>query len=297
MGECMRLSSTLGPAHRLTRCLMTHETHLSVLGRHPPEVTMLYDRPMNSGSGITIDGLSFAYGASSALMDVSFSVERGCFTGLLGPNGAGKSTLLSLLTGLLAMQLGEAYIDDINIRVQPRRALARLGIVFQSQALDLDLTVAQNMAYAAALRGYWGGNARRRIDEKLELMGIAHRGREKTRKLNGGHRRRLEIARALVHQPTVLILDEPTVGLDIPSRSQLVEHVHQLATSENLTVLWATHLVDEIRKSDNLVVLHRGQLRAAGPVAQILAQHGGDSVPVLFERLTSADEASKEADA
>ncbi|MGE4635991.1 MAG: ATP-binding cassette domain-containing protein [Arenicellales bacterium] len=245
---------------------------------------------MELPDGIKVSNLSFNYGDKPVLAGASFQARAGKFTGLLGPNGAGKSTLLSLLIGLLGECDGEISISGIDMRKHPRQALARVGIVFQQSALDLDLTIEQNMVYGAALRGWWGSDARRNINQALELMNIADRGRDKVRDLNGGHRRRLEIARALVHQPAVLILDEPTVGLDIRTRNELVAHVHQLTTSENITVLWASHLVDEIRESDDLVVLHEGQVRTTGPVNQLLRQHTCPTVLSLFERLTGADE-------
>jgi ABC-2 type transport system ATP-binding protein len=245
---------------------------------------------MRSSNGIEVRNLSFDYAGKLVLTDASFHARAGKFTGLLGPNGAGKSTLLSLLTGLLDGRGGQIHIDGIDIGKDPRQALGRVGIVFQQSALDLDLTLEQNMVYGAALRGWWGSDAHRKITQALELMNIADRCHYKVRELNGGHRRRLEIARALVHQPAVLILDEPTVGLDIRARNELVAHVHQLTTSENITVLWASHLVDEIRESDDLVVLHKGQIRAAGPVAQLLSQHTCRTVLSLFEHLTCADE-------
>lgn len=245
---------------------------------------------MQSRNGIEVRNLSFSYSGKPALTDASFQARAGKFTGLLGPNGAGKSTLLSLLTGLLGGCGGEISIDGIDTHKHPCQALGQVGIVFQQSALDLDLTLEQNMVYGAALRGWWGKDARRKINQVLELMNITDRRRAKVRELNGGHRRRLEIARALVHQPAVLILDEPTVGLDIQTRNELVAHVHQLTTSANITVLWASHLVDEIHESDDLVILHKGRVRGAGPVTQLLQQHTCPTVLSLFERLTCADQ-------
>ena len=245
---------------------------------------------MHSSNGIEVRNLSFSYSGKPALADASFQARAGKFTGLLGPNGAGKSTLLSLLTGLLGRGRGEISIDGIDIHKHPRQALGRVGIVFQQSALDLDLTLEQNMVYGAALRGWWGKDARWKINQALELMNITDQRRDKVRELNGGHRRRLEIARALVHQPAVLILDEPTVGLDIRTRNELVTHVHQLTTTENITVLWASHLVDEIRETDDLVILNKGQVCSAGPVTQLLQQYACPTVLSLFERLTCTDQ-------
>lgn len=151
----------------------------------------------------------------------------------------------------------------------PRAALAQMGVVFQSPTLDLDLTIRQNLRYFAALHGLSGRAAALRIDAALDKLGIAERAGEKARDLNGGHRRRTEIARALVHKPDVLLLDEATVGLDAAAREAITDHVHALCAEDGLTVLWATHLTDEVRDSDRLIVLHEGRVIADGEASAI----------------------------
>ncbi|MEM7644617.1 MAG: ABC transporter ATP-binding protein [Pseudomonadota bacterium] len=219
---------------------------------------------------LEVRGLSYAYGAKRALEDVSFGAPAGRFTALLGPNGAGKSTLFALLAGLLRAEAGSVAVAGHDMARAPRRALGQMGIVFQQTTLDLDLTVRQNLRYFAALRGLAGRAADGRIDAALDRMEMRERAGEKVRALNGGHRRRTEIARALLHEPSVLLLDEPTVGLDAASRSAITAHVHDLA-SEGLAVLWATHLTDEVGPGDHLLVLHRGRLLADGGVAEVTA--------------------------
>lgn len=216
---------------------------------------------------LRVSHLSLSYGAKRALDDVSFALEPG-FCALLGPNGAGKSTLFSLLTRLLVTGQGTIEVAGYDIARSPRAALARIGVVFQQPTLDLDMTVGRSMRYFAALHGLSGRSAQTRIDAALDRLAMRERAGEKVRALNGGHRRRMEIARALVHDPQVLLLDEPTVGLDTASRRAITEHVHMLA-GEGLTVLWATHLVDEIVPGDDVVVLHRGRVLAHAPVAEI----------------------------
>ncbi|MFQ5935792.1 MAG: ABC transporter ATP-binding protein [Acidiferrobacterales bacterium] len=244
---------------------------------------------MTVETGIEIHDLHYAYGDKPALDNVSLSLKAGRFTALLGPNGAGKSTLVTLLSGLIVATRGRIEILGEDIARRPRIALARMGIVFQQQTLDLDLTVAQNMFYFAALRGLAGKTARARIDANLERMGLAERKGEKVRALNSGHRRRLEIARALVHTPDVLILDEPTVGLDVPSRNEIIGHIHALCTKQKLTVLWATHLVDEVWEDDDLIVLHAGRVRATGSLREVLAVTHSATVLEAFNQLTAVD--------
>ena len=260
----------------------------------PPEFVRLQQTTQRVG--VNIADLHFAYGAKKALDGVSLSLRRGCFTAVLGANGAGKSTLFSLLCGLIAPPVGSIEVLGIDVRTSPRTALSRMGIVFQQPTLDLDLSVAQNMAYFGALRGLSVSECKRRTAGCLERMGLAGREQEKSRTLNGGHRRRLEIARALLCEPELLLLDEPTVGLDVPSRAALVKHAHALCRESGLTVLWATHLVDEVWPEDDLVVLHRGRVRAAGTVKDVLQKVGGLDVNSAFAALTS-DSPSKLAEA
>jgi ABC-2 type transport system ATP-binding protein len=241
---------------------------------------------MDSTSGINIENISYAYGETVALEDVSLAVDPGRFTALLGPNGAGKSTLVALLTGLFVPDAGQIAILDRDIASQPGEALARMGIVFQAQTLELDLSVHQNMRYFAALHGISNRAVGERVDTCLARMGLSERGGERVRNLNSGHRRRLEIARALLHRPRVLLLDEPTVGLDVPSRSAIVEHVHEICRDEAITVLWATHLVDEVWPEDRVAVLHRGRIKGSGSVTEILDLTGAADVLQAFKQLT-----------
>ncbi len=220
-------------------------------------------------SGLVVRNVGFSYGRRRALDDVSFEVPRRAFCALLGPNGAGKSTLFGLLTRLFTTAEGHIEVAGHDISSEPRAALARIGVVFQQPTLDLDMTVRRNLRYFAALQGLSGRDADRRIDAALDRLGMAERAGEMARDLNGGHRRRTEIARALVHGPSVLLLDEPTVGLDAASRARITEHVHELATGSDLTVLWATHLTDEVRPDDRLVILHRARVRARGTAREI----------------------------
>jgi ABC-2 type transport system ATP-binding protein len=220
-------------------------------------------------SGLVVSHLSFNYGSKRALSDVSFEVEAGRFCALLGPNGAGKTTLFALLTRLFLPSEGHIEIAGVDLAKEPRKALARMGVVFQQQTLDLDLTVRSNLFYYAALHGISGRRAARRIDAALDRLGMRERAGEKARNLNGGHRRRMEIARALIHEPSLLLLDEATVGLDVATRMAITAHVHSLCRDDGLTALWATHLVDEVEPDDALIVLNRGRIVAQGRVDDV----------------------------
>ena len=219
-------------------------------------------------TGLSVSELSFDYGSKQALRKVSFDIPAGSFCALLGPNGAGKSTLISLLTRLLVVPDGTICVAGHDMRRAPRAALAELGVVFQQPTLDLSLTVRQNLGYFAALHGLDRRGLPKRIDAALDRLGMVERGDEKVRALNGGHRRRMELARALLHEPKVLLLDEPTVGLDAAARNAITAHVHDLA-ADGLCVLWATHLTDEVRDEDHLLVLHQGQILADGRTGDI----------------------------
>ena len=236
-------------------------------------------------TGLHVEKLSYRYGAKEALKQVSFDVVPGRFCALLGPNGAGKSTLFSLLTRLFTTPEGQITVAGHDLRREPRKALARIGVVFQQSTLDLDLTVRRNLTYFAALHGLSGKEAARRIDAALERLNMSERAGERARDLNGGHRRRTEIARCLIHDPAVLLLDEPTVGLDAATRRAITDHVHDLSENDGLTVLWATHLADEVRDADQLVVLHRGDVLANGTCA---ALRGNQPLSDYFLNLTGA---------
>lgn len=218
--------------------------------------------------GLRVRDVTFRYGSKVALDAVSLEVRPGTFCALLGPNGAGKSTLVSLLTRLLVPPDGEIVIAGHDLRKAPRRAMAQLGVVFQQPTLDLDLTVRQNLGYFAALHDLPRAEVPGRIDAALDRLGMRERGGEKVRGLNGGHRRRMELARALLHEPKVLLLDEPTVGLDAAARRAITDHVHDLA-DQGYCVLWTTHLTDEVRDTDALLVLHNGRILADGPAGEV----------------------------
>jgi ABC-2 type transport system ATP-binding protein len=250
--------------------------------------------PPRQEPALLVEDVAFAYGRRRALDGVSFEVPRGSFTALLGPNGAGKTTLFSLIMRLLELRSGRIEVCGLDVRRHGPRALSPLGIVFQDPTLDLDLTVLQNLRYFARLRGLPRAEARRGIERELARFGLGDRAGDRVRALSGGLRRRVEIARALLHDPELLLLDEPTVGLDVPSRKAIVDHVHRL-TDDGLAVLWATHLIDEVSPGDALVVLHRGKVRAQGPAEAAIRRLGASSLDEAFACLTADDPDSQAA--
>jgi len=239
---------------------------------------------------LSLEGVSHSYGRRQALADVTFAIAPASFTVLLGLNGAGKSTLFSLVTRLYGTQRGSIRIFGRDVAREPGEALRILGVVFQPRTLDLDLSVMQNLTYHAALHGIGKRDARRRAADGLARISLADRAHDKVRDLSGGQMRRVEIARALLHQPRLLVLDEPTVGLDIKARADILRHVRGLVAQDGVCVLWATHLVDEIADTDDLIVLHHGRVLAHAPVPGVLAQAREPNVRAAFTRLTATPE-------
>ena len=238
---------------------------------------------------LEVSGVSHKFGSRVALDQVSFEVPRGGFTVLLGPNGAGKSTLFALITRLYSTRTGTIAVFGRNIARAPREALQQLGVVFQARTLDLDLTVAQNLNYHAALHGLSAAEARSAADRLLDRFGIPDRKHDRVRTLSGGQMRRLEIARALLHSPLILLLDEPTVGLDMRSRAEFISHVRRLVREDGLSVLWATHLIDEVASDDRIIVLARGKVLAAGTVGEVTAAASARDLASAFQMLTTHD--------
>lgn len=227
---------------------------------------------------LNAENLHKSYGKTHALQGVSLQLQAGEMVALLGPNGAGKSTLLQLLTGLFSPDQGRIEVLGHDMRQNASRALAGLGVVFQQSALDLDLTVRANLLFHTDLHGLPRAVARERIQEGLALMGLTGQEAAVTRGLSGGTRRKVELVRALLHQPRVLLMDEATVGLDPASRQQLLDTVRRLTAKRQVGVLWATHLIEEIKVADRLLLLHRGAVRFDGSIDTFMAQAKGDDL-------------------
>lgn len=244
----------------------------------------------NGIAALDVAAVSHSYGAKPALSEVTFSIAPASFTVLLGLNGAGKTTLFSLISNLYDTRQGSISIYGHDIGKNAGEALRRLGIVFQARTLDLDLTVGQNLAYHASLHGIGASEAGERIEALLRSVGMTDKKNDKARSLSGGQMRRVEIARALLHRPSLLLLDEATVGLDIQSRAAILATIRALVKSEGIGVFWATHLIDEVDEADHVVVLHEGKLVAKGSVAEVTRSTGAPTMRTAFAQLSKLDE-------
>jgi len=243
-----------------------------------------------NGTALFVDGLVKRFGSREVLHDVGFSVRPGEFVALLGPNGAGKTTLFQILTGLYATDAGTVAIAGNTMQAAGSwpTALGGLGVVFQQPALDLDLSVRANLIFHAALHGLEPKSSRARLEALLARFGLTERAGEQCRKLSGGTRRKVALARALLSSPKVLLMDEATVGLDPASRVQLLADVKAGCAEEERAVLWATHLTEEAERADRVIVLHRGTVRYDGTVPGLLAQQSTASVEAAFLAMTGS---------
>ena len=240
----------------------------------------------HAAPALLLDNVVKTYGSIRAVDGVSFSAAAGAFIALLGPNGAGKTTLFQLLAGLFVPDSGRIEIMGQDMRRNPVPALAKLGIVFQQPTLDLELTVTGNLLFHAGLHGIPRAVARSRIEAELARLGLSGRAHDKAATLSGGNRRRVELARALLHQPRVLLMDEATVGLDPASRSDLLKLLLNMRTERAVAVLWATHLCDEVPGADRVIVLHHGKVLADKTPAALVADAGAHTVEEAFLKMT-----------
>jgi len=229
------------------------------------------------------------YGPIRALAGVSLDAHAGEFIALLGPNGAGKSTLFQLLSGLFTADSGRIEVMGHDMSRDPVPALAGLGIVFQQPTLDLELSVTANLLFHAGLHGMPRATALARIGQELKQLGLGERAHDKTAQLSGGNRRRVELARALLHEPRVLLMDEPTVGLDPASRGDLLKQLLAMRRERQVAILWATHLCDEVGDADRVIVLHKGKVLADTTPAKLVEASGKATIEEAFLAMTGGD--------
>lgn len=239
----------------------------------------------NLASCISVTDISHHYGDRRALNRLSFDVRPAEIFGLLGPNGGGKTTLFRLLSTLLPLQTGSATIADFDLATQAQQIRNLIGVTFQSPSLDGKLTVQENLKHQAHLYGISGAPMWDRIENALQHLGLTDRKHDLADSLSGGLKRRVEIAKGLLHSPQVLLLDEPSTGLDPGARHDLWKYLQQLQQQDGVTILITTHLMEEAEHCDRLGILHQGELVAVGTPDELRASVGGDCLTIHSENL------------
>lgn len=237
-------------------------------------------------STLSVRGLTKRYGDRVALSGLDLELPPGQWVALLGPNGAGKSTLFQVLTGLFAPDEGQVEVRGLSMARRATEALGSIGVVFQQMSLDLDLSVQRNLLFHADLHGLARAVVEQRLQRLLPALGLEGERTRAVRELSGGNRRKVELARALLHEPALLLMDEPTVGLDPASRRDLLSAIRHDVQARGTTVLWATHLVEEAQAADRVLVLHKGRLQADGPAMAVAQSLGGGTLEEAFIRAT-----------
>lgn len=232
---------------------------------------------------IRVDDLSHAYGDRPALNRVTFEIRRGEIFGLLGPNGGGKTTLFRVLSTLLPVQSGQVRVLDRDVATNSAAIRQRIGVTFQAPSLDRRLTVRENLVHQGHLYGLRGRELAKRIDDRLGRLGLTDRMQASVNALSGGLQRRAEIAKGMLHDPELLLLDEPSTGLDPGARHDLWRYLQQLRSESGVTIVVTTHLMEEAEKCDRLGLLDRGQLVALGTPAELRGEIGGDCLTIQSE--------------
>jgi len=227
---------------------------------------------------VEVDNLSHLYGSRKALDGLSFRVEKGRIFGLLGPNGGGKSTLFRILATMMAPSTGSARIAGFDVVSASSAVRRRIGVVFQTQSLDRKLTVGENLRAQGHLFGFSGADLSKRLEVALARMRLGDRRDDPVDTLSGGLKRRVEIAKALMHEPQVLLMDEPSTGLDPGVRRELSQHIEELRATRGVTVLLTTHILEEAERCDRLLLIHQGRRVAEGSPAELKSRVGGDVV-------------------
>src|SRR5271156_5252684 len=252
---------------------------MSAIAEHAPETNK--NTTSASPAPIALKALSHNYGSRLALDHLTFDVRTAEIFGLLGPNGSGKTTLFRILSTLMVPTGGHAYIQNFDAAREPNKVRQQTGIVFQARSLDIKLTVAENLKHQGHLYGLSGAPLKSRIQQVLNRVGLLDRARDFVETLSGGMQRRVELAKGLIHSPAVLLLDEPSTGLDPGARRDMWQYLRTLRDQEGVSILVTTHLMEEAEHCDRLAILNQGSLVALGSPAQLKSAIGGDVV--LFE--------------
>src|SRR3989344_3642074 len=236
---------------------------------------------------IEVKNLTKKYGDFTAVDDISFHVKRGEVFAFLGPNGAGKTTTIKMLTTLLKPTTGDIFLNGHNVIENPHETRKSFGIVFQDPSLDNELTSYENMQFHAILYGLTKDVYKKRIIELLNLVELYDRKDSYVKNSSGGMKRRLEIARGLLHHPKVLFLDEPTIGLDPQTRNHIWTYINNLNKEEKITIFFTTHHMEEVEKmATKIAIIDHGKILAIGTIAEILQKAGTDKLEDAFIKLT-----------
>lgn len=227
---------------------------------------------------IQIDGLRHQYGDRVALNGVSFTVNRAEIFGLLGPNGSGKTTMFRILSTLMLPAAGSASILGHDVALDPSGVRRLIGVVFQSRSIDVKLSAEENLIHVGHLYGIVGAALKKRVAEMLERVSLTDRAKDRAETFSGGMQRRLELAKGLLHRPQVLLLDEPSTGLDPGARRDLWQYLQILRDQEGVSIIVTTHLMEEAEKCDRLAILSHGNLVGLGTPAQLKSEIGGDVI-------------------
>jgi ABC-2 type transport system ATP-binding protein len=243
---------------------------------------------MTKETVIQADGLVKKYGDLEAVRGIDLEVHSGEIFGFLGPNGAGKSTTISMLCTLLVPTAGTARVAGIDVTKDPAAVRQRIGLVFQDPSLDDQLTGRENLEFHAFIYSVPAAERRKRIDEMLELLQLSDRAASQVRTYSGGMKRRLEIARGMLHQPQILFLDEPTLGLDPQTRKSIWTHLNELRSKKGVTIFMTTHYMDEAEYCDRIAIIDRGSIVALGTPDELKAKVGGDVVTITSSQPDAA---------
>jgi ABC-2 type transport system ATP-binding protein len=247
---------------------------MAAVSENVPSAAAAYTGP----TAIRVEGLRHSYGERVALNGISFDVRPGEIFALLGPNGSGKTTLFRILSTLMLPTAGHALIAGFDVAAQPDEVRRRIGVVFQSQSTDIKLTAAENLWHQGHLYGLHGATLKARIQEMLQRVGLADRATDRVETFSGGMQRRVELAKGLMHHPGVLLLDEPTTGLDPGARRDLWQYLQELRTQEHVSIIVTTHLMEEAERCDRLAILSEGQVVGLGTPLELRSEIGGDVI-------------------
>ena len=257
------------------------------------------DRPAGKApeTVIQIDGLRHQYGDRVALNGVSFEVKRAEIFGLLGPNGSGKTTMFRILSTLMLPSAGRALILGHDVALDPSGVRRQIGVVFQSRSIDVKLSAEENLLHVGHLYGITGAALKKRVAEMLDRVSLSDRAKDLAETFSGGMQRRLELAKGLLHRPQVLLLDEPSTGLDPGARLDLWQYLRSLRDQEGVTVIVTTHLMEEAEKCDRLAILSHGNLVGLGTPAQLKSEIGGDVIMLDAHNLDAAQKLASQINA